>query len=91
MDATDEAMLVERLGLPVHVVEGDPRNVKITTAEDLAAAQIALQIESMMRIGTGYDLHTPGRGPPVDPGRRDDRFRSWGSTVTRTPTSSVMP
>ncbi len=32
IDATDEAMLVERLGLPVHVVEGDVRNVKITTA-----------------------------------------------------------
>ena len=38
VDATDEAMLVERLGLPVHVVEGDPKNVKITTPEDLAAA-----------------------------------------------------
>ena len=36
VDATDEAMLVERLGLPVHIVEGDPRNVKITTPEDLA-------------------------------------------------------
>lgn len=38
IDATDEAMLVERLGLPVHVVEGDPRNIKITTPEDLATA-----------------------------------------------------
>src|SRR3954468_18864766 len=28
--ATDEAMLVERAGHPVHVVEGDPANVKIT-------------------------------------------------------------
>ena len=36
IDATDEAMLVERLGLPVHVVEGDPRNIKITTPEDLS-------------------------------------------------------
>ena len=36
VDATDEAMLVERLGVPVHVVEGDARNVKITTPEDLA-------------------------------------------------------
>ena len=37
VDATDEAMLVERLGLPVHVVEGDAKNIKITTPEDLAA------------------------------------------------------
>ena len=35
VDATDEAMLVERLGLPVHVVEGDAKNIKITTPEDL--------------------------------------------------------
>jgi 2-C-methyl-D-erythritol 4-phosphate cytidylyltransferase/2-C-methyl-D-erythritol 2,4-cyclodiphosphate synthase len=52
IDATDEAMLVERLGLPVHVVEGDPRNVKITTPGDLATARAVA-----MRIGTGYDLH----------------------------------
>jgi 2-C-methyl-D-erythritol 2,4-cyclodiphosphate synthase/2-C-methyl-D-erythritol 4-phosphate cytidylyltransferase len=38
IDATDEAMLVERLGLPVYLVEGDVRNIKITTAEDLATA-----------------------------------------------------
>lgn len=64
IDATDEAMLVERLGLPVHVVEGDQRNVKITTPEDLATAQAAaLQATLRMRIGNGYDLHrlVPGR------------------------------
>jgi 2-C-methyl-D-erythritol 4-phosphate cytidylyltransferase/2-C-methyl-D-erythritol 2,4-cyclodiphosphate synthase len=58
VDATDEAMLVERLGLPVHVVAGDPGNVKITTPEDLAAARVAAVQMSSMRIGTGYDLHT---------------------------------
>ena len=68
VDATDEAMLVERLGLPVHIVEGDPRNVKITTPEDLADAKAAaLQanrsrlegdgVGRRLRIGTGYDLH----------------------------------
>jgi len=36
---TDDAALVERLGLEVRVVEGDPRNLKITTAEDLAVAE----------------------------------------------------
>ncbi len=39
VDATDEAMLVERLGLPVHVVSGDPDNIKVTTAGDLEAAR----------------------------------------------------
>lgn len=32
---TDEASLVERLGTPVHVVEGEAANVKITWKEDL--------------------------------------------------------
>ena len=40
VDATDEAMLVERLGVPVHVVEGDARNIKITTPEDLGARRL---------------------------------------------------
>jgi len=36
--ATDDAALVEATGQPVAVVPGDPRNVKITTASDLALA-----------------------------------------------------
>jgi len=36
---TDDTMLVERLGLPVNVVEGDYHNIKITTIEDLAIAE----------------------------------------------------
>ena len=37
--ATDDAALVEQFRLgPVRVVDGDPRNVKITTAADLAMA-----------------------------------------------------
>jgi 2-C-methyl-D-erythritol 4-phosphate cytidylyltransferase len=36
---TDDAMLVERLGAPVRMVEGLPENVKITTPADLAGAR----------------------------------------------------
>ena len=36
---TDDAMLVERLGHQVTVVEGEYQNMKITTAEDLAMAE----------------------------------------------------
>ena len=32
---TDDAQLVEALGVPVYVVEGDYRNIKITTKDDL--------------------------------------------------------
>jgi 2-C-methyl-D-erythritol 4-phosphate cytidylyltransferase len=39
---TDEAMLVERAGLPVRAVAGDPRNVKITTPLDLRIAEALL-------------------------------------------------
>jgi 2-C-methyl-D-erythritol 4-phosphate cytidylyltransferase len=39
---TDDAQLVERLGVPVHVVEGDPGNLKITGPEDLVAAEARL-------------------------------------------------
>lgn len=36
---TDEAMLVELAGHMVHVVDGEPRNMKITTAFDLRIAE----------------------------------------------------
>ena len=39
---TDDAELVERLGLPVAVVPGSPYNIKITTPEDLALAKAIL-------------------------------------------------
>jgi 2-C-methyl-D-erythritol 4-phosphate cytidylyltransferase/2-C-methyl-D-erythritol 2,4-cyclodiphosphate synthase len=65
VEATDESMLVERLGLPVHVVEGDARNIKITTADDLAAANAAALKTSMIRIGNGYDLHRLVAGRPL--------------------------
>jgi 2-C-methyl-D-erythritol 4-phosphate cytidylyltransferase len=40
--ATDDAALVERLGLPVAIVPGDPSNRKITTPDDLAWAEALL-------------------------------------------------
>ena len=38
-DATDDAALVEALGLTVSVVPGDPDNLKLTTPADLARAE----------------------------------------------------
>lgn len=48
-DATDEASLVESLGEPVHVVEGSPKNLKITHPADLALATAYLQLSSSRR------------------------------------------
>ncbi len=39
---TDEASLVERLGVPIQVVEGSYYNIKITTPEDMPLAQAIL-------------------------------------------------
>lgn len=36
---TDDASLVERLGLPVHVFPGSPANIKLTTPEDFRVAE----------------------------------------------------
>jgi len=65
-DATDEAMLAEQAGHPVRVVEGDRRNLKITTPDDLAMAEslIGLTLPAM-RIGNGYDLHLLTAGRPL--------------------------
>ncbi len=59
-EATDEAMLAEQAGHEVSVVDGDPRNLKITTPDDLDRARAVL---SAPRVGLGYDLHrlAPGR------------------------------
>lgn len=43
---TDDAQLVERLGAPVEIVEGDPGNLKITWPADLAWAEAALALRS---------------------------------------------
>jgi len=58
-EVTDEATLVERAGHGVVVVDGDPRNVKITTPADLTMAERLLGggETARMRIGNGYDLH----------------------------------
>jgi 2-C-methyl-D-erythritol 4-phosphate cytidylyltransferase len=42
---TDESSLVERLGLPVAVVRGSERNIKITRPGDLALARFFLEEE----------------------------------------------
>ena len=62
--ATDDAALAERMGIAVHLTEGDVENIKLTTPEDmLLARQVILKREGqkeekpMMRIGHGYDVH----------------------------------
>lgn len=42
VDAADESSLVHAAGYPVHLVEGERMNIKITTAEDLKIAEALL-------------------------------------------------
>jgi 2-C-methyl-D-erythritol 4-phosphate cytidylyltransferase/2-C-methyl-D-erythritol 2,4-cyclodiphosphate synthase len=79
VDATDEAMLAERAGYTVHIVDGEAGNVKITTADDLAAARARAHAGLASaasanegarpartgRAGTGYDLHRLVEGRPL--------------------------
>ena len=58
---TDDAALVERLGLKVKIVPGSYENLKITTPEDLRIAEVLLakeqEVIAMIRSGIGYDVH----------------------------------
>jgi 2-C-methyl-D-erythritol 4-phosphate cytidylyltransferase len=49
VDATDDAMLLERAGVRVHVVPGSPENFKVTLAEDHARAEHAMQLRLVPR------------------------------------------
>ncbi len=40
VEATDDAMLVERMGVPVRVVEGSTANIKVTYPEDILFAEV---------------------------------------------------
>lgn len=61
--ATDDAALVERLGVEVRLTEGDVENIKLTTPEDMLLAEQVLlkrlgrKENNAMRIGQGYDVH----------------------------------
>lgn len=41
---TDEATLVERLGVDVHLVEGEEHNIKVTTPFDLRVAEVVFRV-----------------------------------------------
>jgi 2-C-methyl-D-erythritol 4-phosphate cytidylyltransferase / 2-C-methyl-D-erythritol 2,4-cyclodiphosphate synthase len=65
---TDDSLLVERLGIPVAVVEGEPDNIKITTPADLILAERIFEQREFnrgkptMRIGIGNDIHRLAEG-----------------------------
>jgi 2-C-methyl-D-erythritol 4-phosphate cytidylyltransferase/2-C-methyl-D-erythritol 2,4-cyclodiphosphate synthase len=58
--ATDDVAVARAAGLPVALVEGDERAMKVTEAGDFARAAALLGIRHA--TGTGYDVHRFGPG-----------------------------
>ncbi len=59
-DYTDDAALAQAHGIQLNSVEGDERAFKITTAEDLAAAELRFighGLGANLRTGIGTDVH----------------------------------
>ncbi len=63
---TDDAALAEWAGHRVSVFDGEPDNVKVTTNEDFARAEV-LQLASLsdVRTGNGFDVHAFADGDHV--------------------------
>ena len=53
-DLTDDVAVAEWAGAPAYVFEGDPANVKVTTMQDLEAA------EARLTASSGRDAGRPG-------------------------------
>lgn len=70
LNFTDDAAVAEWAGARVRTVSGDPANIKLTTADDMAAADRRLTADAALalgdvRVGFGYDVHAFGPGDQV--------------------------
>lgn len=65
--ATDDAEVAQWAGTPIHMVDGDVGNRKLTTARDIELARFQAEATSMqgLRVGTGFDVHRLGPGDHV--------------------------
>jgi 2-C-methyl-D-erythritol 4-phosphate cytidylyltransferase/2-C-methyl-D-erythritol 2,4-cyclodiphosphate synthase len=65
-DLTDDVAVAEWAGAPAYVFEGDPANVKVTTMQDLEAAEARLTASlGETRVGQGFDVHAFAPGDHV--------------------------
>jgi 2-C-methyl-D-erythritol 4-phosphate cytidylyltransferase/2-C-methyl-D-erythritol 2,4-cyclodiphosphate synthase len=65
LEWTDEAALCESCTIAVHVVPGDPSNLKVTRPIDLARVAEALGRPEATRVGVGHDSHPFGPATPL--------------------------
>ena len=99
VEVTDEAMLAEQAGYRVRIVQGESRNVKITTPADLSLAcemVTAGKTCCVSRVGLGYDLHRLVDGRPLIlggvhiPGKRGLLGHSDADAICHAVTDAVL-
>jgi 2-C-methyl-D-erythritol 4-phosphate cytidylyltransferase/2-C-methyl-D-erythritol 2,4-cyclodiphosphate synthase len=61
-ELTDEMAVLEAFGHRIEIVEGESRNFKITTEEDLNLARMICGMNEI-RVGFGYDIHAFSADP----------------------------
>ncbi len=61
----DDAALAEWAGLRVSLFEGEPGNIKLTTQDDFARAELLVGALADIRTGQGIDVHAFGPGDHV--------------------------
>lgn len=64
LKGTDDASLVEAMGVPVVILEGSDKNRKVTTRDDIPILSLYMRGREVQRVGMGYDVH------PLVTGRR---------------------
>lgn len=66
-EGTDDSSIIERLGRLPKIVEGDEKNFKITTPNDLekAGGTLTEGEDCKMRLGIGFDVHRLVQGRPL--------------------------
>lgn len=63
---TDDAAVMEQFGMGVSVVDGDERNIKVTTEADFERlSQILGTNMTESRVGSGFDVHKLGAGDGI--------------------------
>lgn len=65
---TDDASLVERLGVNVHVSEGSADNIKLTVPRDIDTGERILgerRSQDSSHVGFGFDMHRLVEGRPL--------------------------
>jgi len=69
-DFSDDASIAEWAGIEVALIPGAPDNTKVTSADDISAADLRLRRNALLalgdiRVGQGFDVHAFGPGDYV--------------------------